>query len=218
MKCGNFDVEFVEEEDQISKDTILTTLRLQRSDGVGGSRTVHHVWFTGWPDHGVPSSTGPFLELIRAVHDIDQSSAPLTTSFSHANLASAFSAGSTTTSPSSTSSSPAPPPILVHCSAGIGRTGTFITVDAMLERIRLQMQNGVVPDLDVPSFINTLRRERSGMVQSLEQFQFCFVAIADELERHMSDFVAAASAAASAGSAPASSTTPRPHAGIAVNS
>ena len=56
--------------------------------------------------------------------------------------------------------SPSKGPILVHCSAGVGRTGTFIAVDIALEQAR---REGVV---DIAGIINRLREQRMQMVQT----------------------------------------------------
>ena len=57
--------------------------------------------------------------------------------------------------------SPSKGPILVHCSAGVGRTGTFIAVDIALEQA---MKEGVV---DIAGIVNRLRQQRMKMVQTL---------------------------------------------------
>nr|XP_027202384.1 tyrosine-protein phosphatase Lar-like isoform X2 [Dermatophagoides pteronyssinus] len=62
-------------------------------------------------------------------------------------------------------------PITVHCSAGVGRTGVFITLSIVLERL----QNEDV--LDLFQTVRTLRTQRPGMVQTEDQYQFCYRAI-----------------------------------------
>ena len=57
--------------------------------------------------------------------------------------------------------SPSKGPILVHCSAGIGRTGVFIAIDIALEQAK---REGVV---DIAGIVNRLRQQRMKMVQSL---------------------------------------------------
>ena len=51
-------------------------------------------------------------------------------------------------------------PLLVHCSAGVGRTGTFITLDMALEQIKGE---GVV---DIAGIVTRLRQQRVQMVQT----------------------------------------------------
>ncbi|XP_064407623.1 mucin-3A-like isoform X2 [Halichondria panicea] len=57
-------------------------------------------------------------------------------------------------------------PLLVHCSAGVGRTGTFIVLDAMLQRIQ---EERVV---NVYQFVRELRERRCLMVQTMSQYVF----------------------------------------------
>ena len=61
--------------------------------------------------------------------------------------------------------SPSKGPILVHCSAGVGRTGTFIAIDLALEQAR---KEGVV---DIAGIVNRLRQQKMKMVQTLVSHQ-----------------------------------------------
>jgi len=66
-------------------------------------------------------------------------------------------------------------PITVHCSAGVGRTGVFITLSCVLERMQYE---GVV---DVFQTVRTLRTQRAAMVQTEDQYQFCYRAALEYL-------------------------------------
>uniref|UniRef100_A0A2K6A5R9 protein-tyrosine-phosphatase n=1 Tax=Mandrillus leucophaeus TaxID=9568 RepID=A0A2K6A5R9_MANLE len=61
-------------------------------------------------------------------------------------------------------------PVVVHCSAGIGRTGTFIVIDILIDIIR---EKGVDCNIDVPKTIHV----RSGMVQTEAQYRFIYMAV-----------------------------------------
>ncbi|KAG8188904.1 hypothetical protein JTE90_014959 [Oedothorax gibbosus] len=66
-------------------------------------------------------------------------------------------------------------PITVHCSAGVGRSGVFISLSIVLERMQYE---GVV---DLFQTVRTLRTQRPGMVQTEDQYQFCYRAALEYL-------------------------------------
>uniref|UniRef100_A0A803T671 protein-tyrosine-phosphatase n=1 Tax=Anolis carolinensis TaxID=28377 RepID=A0A803T671_ANOCA len=67
-------------------------------------------------------------------------------------------------------------PITVHCSAGAGRTGTFIALSNILERVKAE---GL---LDVFQAVKSLRLQRPHMVQTLEQYEFCYKVVQDFID------------------------------------
>ena len=52
-------------------------------------------------------------------------------------------------------------PMVVHCSAGVGRTGTFIVIDSMLSKILNRDEY-----LDIYGFVTLLRHQRNFMIQT----------------------------------------------------
>ncbi len=91
---------------------------------------VTHYQFLGWPDHGVPKFATSLIQFIRRVKR-----------HYHNQVDSSK-------------------PMLVHCSAGVGRTGTYITLDAMLDRMKAEST------LSVYDFIRNMRAKRISMVQA----------------------------------------------------
>jgi protein tyrosine phosphatase len=73
------------------------------------SREVYHVHFTKWPDFGEPDTPDSFLKLL-----------------DECEMLGLF-------DPSQNG------PSVVHCSAGVGRSGTFILVDSMIQLVRLKI-------------------------------------------------------------------------------
>ncbi|KAM9284074.1 LOW QUALITY PROTEIN: receptor-type tyrosine-protein phosphatase-like N [Cariama cristata] len=67
-------------------------------------------------------------------------------------------------------------PIIVHCSDGAGRTGTYILVDMVLNR----MAKGV-KEIDIAATLEHIRDQRPGMVQTKDQFSFALTAVAEEV-------------------------------------
>jgi len=116
-------------------------------------RTLTQFHFVSWPDHGVPPE-GELLDLILQVNKLeDQNSGKV--------------------------------PTLVHCSAGIGRTGTYIIINSVLELITEAMkeEKKVPPTLNLMKNVHALRGMRSGMVNHIDQYLYCYQAIGSHIER-----------------------------------
>lgn len=69
-------------------------------------------------------------------------------------------------------------PRIVHCSAGVGRTGTFICLEHLMRELEMGALDAVDPhDLDsdlVFDTVDTLRQQRKSMVQSVAQYMFVY--------------------------------------------
>ncbi|XP_043196400.1 tyrosine-protein phosphatase Lar-like isoform X3 [Amphibalanus amphitrite] len=66
-------------------------------------------------------------------------------------------------------------PMVTHCSAGVGRTGCFIAIDSMLERIRCEAT------VDVYGHVTCLRAQRNYMVQTEDQYIFIHDALLESV-------------------------------------
>jgi len=73
-------------------------------------------------------------------------------------------------------------PIIVHCSAGIGRTGTFIAIQTIREQLK-KVKDKSRFNYDIYNTVKELKAARIGMVQRKEQYMFCYQAVLDEAER-----------------------------------
>ncbi|VDO61539.1 unnamed protein product, partial [Onchocerca flexuosa] len=67
-------------------------------------------------------------------------------------------------------------PIVVHCTDGTGRTGTFCLLDMILNRVTRG-----VKELNVAGSLEHLRDQRPGMVETCEQYKMVFVCLAEEI-------------------------------------
>ncbi|PCH34246.1 phosphotyrosine protein [Wolfiporia cocos MD-104 SS10] len=131
-----------------------------------------HLLYGSWPDHGIPSAQNreSLLRFIRLVDDVnrDLSSQPITVDLD----------------PN--------PPIMVNCSAGVGRTGAFIALSSLLRANGFlrpagtssqeppltpsplgPLPQGMQDDL-VAQEIDMLREQRPGMVQRDSQVTFIY--------------------------------------------
>ena len=105
---------------------------------------VTHMFYTAWPDHGVPHNTMSLISFLRRVRK--EHPASLTT------------------------------PLLVHCSAGIGRTGTFILLDLALQQMRNE------GTMSVFHHLQSMRNQRMKMVQTLVSMELYIV----DMQPHIS--------------------------------
>ncbi|XP_075964079.1 tyrosine-protein phosphatase non-receptor type 21 isoform X2 [Anarhichas minor] len=113
----------------------------------GQERTVWHLQYIDWPDHGCPEDLKGFLTYLEEIQSVRR----------HTNSIS---------DPKNTNL-----PVLVHCSAGVGRTGVVILSEIMIACLE---HNEV---LDVPKYLLNLRRQRMIMVQTLSQYTFIYKVI-----------------------------------------
>jgi len=109
------------------------------------TRTVHHLHYTDWPDFGIPICTKGIRDLCETVNCLVKSA--------------------------SNDSSP----IVVHCSAGLGRSGSFIAIHYSLKKLIIESSS-----LNIPDLISEMRRDRIGMVQTEKQYEFIYKAISEQ--------------------------------------
>ncbi|KAA0711661.1 Tyrosine-protein phosphatase non-receptor type 21 [Triplophysa tibetana] len=110
----------------------------------GQERTVWHLQYTDWPDHGCPEDFKGFLSYLEEIQSVRR----------HTNSSS---------DPKNTNL-----PVLVHCSAGVGRTGVVILSEIMIACLEHN------EDQEVPVVLNLLRQQRMMMVQTLSQYSFVY--------------------------------------------
>lgn len=122
---------------------------------------VVQLQFMSWPDHAIPASTECLLTLRKMVRKFSWD-----TGFNED--------GDLTGRP-----------IVVHCSAGIGRTGTYIAVDIALHRIEIALKEGADLDHDalrldaIRDIVRYLKAQRSRMVQNPQQYRYIFDCVLD---------------------------------------
>uniref|UniRef100_A0A3B3C349 Tyrosine-protein phosphatase non-receptor type 9 n=1 Tax=Oryzias melastigma TaxID=30732 RepID=A0A3B3C349_ORYME len=142
---------------QLFQDFQLTHLELYNTQS-GEKREVSHYLYVSWPDFGVPKSASAMLDFRE--HVLERRKAAVQ------NL------GSSWRGP------PWGPPVVVHCSAGIGRTGTFCTLDICLSQLE------DVGTADVHQTVRRMRTQRAFSIQTWDQYYFCYTAIIEYAQRH----------------------------------
>ncbi|CAB1414937.1 unnamed protein product [Pleuronectes platessa] len=114
-------------------------------DQLSVTRLLRQFHFTVWPDHGVPETTQSLVQFVRTVRDY------VTRTGSGSG------------------------PTVVHCSAGVGRTGTFIVLDRVLQQLDTK------DTLDIYGSVFDLRLHRSHMVQTECQYSYLHQCVRDVL-------------------------------------
>ncbi|KAM6972610.1 tyrosine-protein phosphatase non-receptor type 9 [Aplochiton taeniatus] len=142
---------------QVFQDFKLSHLELYNTQ-TGERREVSHYLYVSWPDFGVPKSASAMLEFREHVLQRQEASVQRL--------------GSHWTGP------PGGPPVVVHCSAGIGRTGTFCTLDICLSRLE------DIGTVDVCQTVRRMRSQRAFSIQTWDQYYFCYTAIIEYAQRH----------------------------------
>jgi protein tyrosine phosphatase len=71
-------------------------------------------------------------------------------------------------------------PLVVHCSAGIGRTGTYVIIDTIIKKYR-EEEGLSIDSLDLQPILSNMRDQRPGFVQQKIQYYFCYQAVRQSL-------------------------------------
>jgi len=126
----------------------------------GETREVIHFQYVSWPDYGVPVMADTMLNFRNKVR-AEQSE--MTSKLVTEGLWSGHPMG---------------PPMVVHCSAGIGRTGTFMTIDTAIRKFE------DVGKVDIRSTVEAIRAQRAFSIQMPEQYVFCHIAFLEWALEH----------------------------------
>eukprot|EP00037_Helgoeca_nana_P037753 m.17438 g.17438 ORF g.17438 m.17438 type:complete len:786 (+) comp9325_c0_seq1:2-2359(+) len=113
------------------------TIALKKKDGSVEKRQVIHFWLNSWPDHGRPRNAAHMIELAASIRTLRNAA-----------------------------KSKLQRPTLVHCSAGVGRTGSFLAMIDALDAIHAGQK------VDILEIIGRLRNDRCRLVNSVLQYEF----------------------------------------------
>lgn len=80
--------------------------------------------------------------------------------------------------------------VVVHCSAGIGRTGTYIALMLLIESINYQMQTlKEAPRISIFGTVRRLREQRYNTVSQVDQYRYIYKYMHEWLSYHKADFI-----------------------------
>ena len=149
-KYGDYTVEKVEEV-ELEGAYVRAELCITEASS-GEKRRLTHFWYNSWPDHGVPKLNGrPYpghaMDILR-----------------DARAAQTEHDGG----------KPRASPLLVHCSAGVGRTGALIAIEHCLELLHTKKT------VDPCAVVERIRRDRMALVQHASQYQLVYEACIQE--------------------------------------
>jgi tyrosine-protein phosphatase 2/3 len=149
-------------------------------------REIVQLHYSQWPDFGAPASPTALLNLVDQVNKYVRGS----------------SGRSPIPGPDEVASEDERP-IIVHCSAGCGRTGTFCTIDSVIDMLKRQRldnsRNEHGMDMDeaiwvkndkedlVAKAVNDFRHQRLSMVQNLRQFVLCYESVMQWIVAHQQE-------------------------------
>jgi protein tyrosine phosphatase len=161
---GNFNVKLLKQRESTRKTIVERTLQACNTI-TDRCRSVVQLHYVAWPDFGVPHATADANDVLALLRDV-------------ARRESAAVARRRA-------------PLLVHCSAGVGRTGALLCLQTMLERLIVAAcdQHDADADdddeLDPSAVVAALRRQRHLMVQTAQQYAFCVELAARVVEANL---------------------------------
>jgi len=112
------------------------------------NRIIFQVQYVVWPDYGVPTNVDEFLKL---VYFVDNKIKELGSDLG---------------------------PVVVHCSAGLGSSGVFLAVHSEYRRYKSEKARKKDPEVCLFDLASKIRNSRHGMIQTYEQYEFTWKALA----------------------------------------
>jgi protein tyrosine phosphatase len=138
----------------IEDHTIAMTMMKVTEGGKGTARSLVHFLHQNWPDRKCPPSAYPIVEFLIKVHTAQK------------------------TICAKNDISPDKSPMVVHCSAGIGRSGTFLAIDIALNLVNRYSA------LNIKEMVRLIRTQRHFAVQTPVQYVCIYQAILEFLVKH----------------------------------
>lgn len=168
---GTVDLISAENDESTRSEIRHMRLRTQTEETANApqEKDIYHLLFSGWPDFLVPE--GEDREALTRLIQLSAklNSAPSSTTNAKTNGTSAA---------SDFANSEQDNPRIVHCSAGVGRSGTFIALDYLLSLLYTGQLDNIPADRDpIMETVDSLRQQRMMMVQGEGQYHFVYDAL-----------------------------------------
>ena len=168
---GTVDLISAENDESTRSEIRHMRLRTQTEETADSpqEKDIYHLLFSGWPDFLVPE--GEDREALTRLIQLSAklNSAPSSTTNAKTNG---------TAAASDFANSEQDNPRIVHCSAGVGRSGTFIALDYLLSLLYTGQLDNIPADRDpIMETVDSLRQQRMMMVQGEGQYHFVYDAL-----------------------------------------
>lgn len=175
---GEVHLESVEENTESRSQIRRLRLRTTTSGSEARETEIRHLLFSGWPDFLVPEGEDrvALIELVRlsAALNRPESSQRNGTTNGHSSIGHDLSSIDYSN------------PRIVHCSAGVGRSGTFIALDHLLSLLYSGQLDNVHDEEDpIAETVDQLRKQRMMMVQGESQFHFLYEVLSKQMLKRM---------------------------------
>ena len=157
----NLNIETIYENDIkvkiLSQENLFDNCIIKREiiiDFNGIKKSLIHIQMLNWPDYSMPNKQNGYLSINFLIDLISKNRQNYVNS-----------------------------PVVIHCSAGTGRSGTLIAIFNLVKCImffkNVNYDNHVKPFISVFNIVRKLREQRSGMVSCLEQYKFIYQFVYD---------------------------------------
>lgn len=153
LECGPLEIKILsdtanpnKEEDYIVREFEIRSKLSGDENSDCHPRRVTQYQYLAWPDQSIPSNSTSVLNFLQIINNRLSKNNAL----------------------------PSGGPMIVHCSAGIGRSGTLIVIDMLMDQLNHHGENY---EIDIQRIVKITRAQRSGLVQTETQYKFIYVAI-----------------------------------------
>jgi protein tyrosine phosphatase len=131
--------------------TVRTLMLQNHAEPFSSLREIIQLHYEGWPDFGTPAEAKTIVQLVCVLSDLANPKGSPTPRGTLRNA-----------------------PVVVHCSAGCGRTGTFCTVDSIIDHLSVRMIEREDEEDLVFRSVSEMREQRMSLVQTLRQYVLCY--------------------------------------------